>query len=452
MGRRLPILVLVVAVVMAVPGSASAQVGQGGRPEGLVTNEQSASPGYTLYSPLEMKRTYLVDLDGKVAHTWRHSTQPGLNQYLLEDGTLVRAGRLKLKGPFEDAKGQGGRVEAVDWDGNLLWRFDYANDQVMQHHDVEPLPNGNVLFLAWERKSAAEARAAGRDPKLLREGEVWPDTVIEYDPRAQQIVWTWSVWDHLIQDHDATKANYGDVAAHPEKIDLNFAAVGDGEADWNHANSIDYNPALDQIVLSLRSHSEVWVIDHGVSTEDARGPAGDLLFRTGDPANYRKGKVAERELFAQHDAHWITDGLTGAGSILVFNNGVAKKRQYSTVDEITPVVENGQYVKDDNGVFMASTERVYPNNRKDRDFAALVSGTQRLPNGNTLITYGPFGRIFEVDPDGRVVWDYVNPHYTVRKDTPTINTTGFEIKPWWTFQAERYAPDYPGLARLNENR
>jgi hypothetical protein len=37
----------------------------------------------------------------------------------------------------------------------------------------------------------------------------------------------------------------------------------------------------------------------------------------------------------------------------------------------------------------------------------------------------------------------------VRKDTPTKSTTGFEIKPWWTFQAHRYTPDYPGLARLN---
>jgi Arylsulfotransferase (ASST) len=452
MRRRLPTLVLVVAFLLAVSGSASGQVGKGGRPEGLVTKEQSASAGYTLYSPLEMERTYLVDLDGKVAHTWRHDTQPGLNQYLLEDGTLVRAGRLKLKGPFENAKGQGGRVEALDWDGTVLWRFDYASDQVMQHHDVEPLPNGNVLFLAWERKRAAEALAAGRDPKQLPEGEVWPDTVIEYDPRAQQIVWTWSVWDHLIQDHDPTKANYGDVAAHPEKIDVNYAPVGDGEADWNHANSIDYNPALDQIMISLRSHSELWIIDHGVSAEEARGPAGDLLFRTGNPANYGKGKVAERELFAQHDAQWITDGLTNAGSILVFNNGVAKTREYSTVDEITPVIENGRYAKDDNGVYAASTKRVYPNNRKDRDFAAIISGTQRLPNGNTLITYGTFGRTFEVDPDGRLVWDYVNPHFTVRKDTPTRNTTGFEIKPWWIFQAERYAPDHPGLARLTGAR
>ena len=421
----------------------------GDEPAGLVSTTSAASAGYTLFAPLELERSYLVDLKGKVAHTWRHDTQPGLNQYLLEDGTLVRAGRLKLKGAFKAAKGQGGRVEALDWDGNLLWRLDYASDEHLQHHDLEPLPNGNVLFLAWERKSAEEALAAGRDPKLLREGEVWPDTVVEYDPRANQVVWTWSVWDHLIQDHDPTKANYGDVAAHPEKVDVNYAVVGDGEADWNHANAIDYNADLDQIMISLRSHSEVWVIDHSVSADAARGPTGDLLFRTGNPANHRKGKVAKRELFAQHDAEWIGEGLSDAGSILVFNNGEGKHRQYSTVDEITPVIESGRYAKDERGVFRATAKRVYPTRQKDRDFAAIISGAQRLANGDTLVTYGTTGRIFEVDPTGRVVWDYVNPHFRVRKDTPTRNSTGFEIKPWWTFQAHRYAPDYPGLANLS---
>ncbi len=450
MDRPARVLVAVVALFVttaAVPSGLFAD-----EPQGLVTKSSSASPGYTLYAPLELERTYLVDLDGKTVHSWRHDTQPGLYQYLLEDGTLMRAGRLKLKGPFADGKGQGGRIEALDWDGNPLWRLDYANDRHMQHHDVEPLPNGNVLFLAWERKSGEEALAAGRDPKLLPDGEVWPDTVVEFDPRANEVVWTWSVWDHLIQDRDPTKGNYGDVAAHPEKVDVNYAVVGEGEADWNHANAVDYNPALDQVMISLRSHSEVWIIDHKTSTEEARGPAGDLLFRYGNPANYRQSKAAGRHLFAQHDAEWIGNGLSDAGSILVFNNGEGKARAYSSVDEIAPVIDNGEYARDEHGVFRATIKRVYPKGKADKEFAAIISGAQRLPNGNTLITYGPTGRIFEVDSRGRVVWNYVNPHYTVRKDTPTENTTGFEIKPWWAFRADRYPPDYAGLARLDGDK
>jgi hypothetical protein len=227
--------------------------------------------------------------------------------------------------------------------------------------------------------------------------------------------------------------------------------VGDGEADWNHANAVDYNPELDQVMISLRSHSELWILPHTTSTEEARGAAGDLLFRYGNPANYRNTE-SRRTLYAQHDTEWIGVGLPGADSILAFNNGDRKKRQYSTVDEITPVIENGRYMQDASGAFTATIKGVYPTDKKDREFAPIISGAQRLPNGNTLIVYGTTGRIFEVDPAGRVVWDYVNPHYTVRKDTPTKNTTGFEIKPWWTFQAHRYAADYPGLASLNETK
>src|SRR5918995_6420116 len=140
MKRRAHSLVAVLALYATVSATEPSALFASDNPRGLVTKSRAASTGYTLYSPLEQERTYLIDLDGKVVHSWRHDTQPGLNQYLLEDGTLVRAGRLKLKGPFRDAKGQGGRVEALDWGGNLLWRLDYANEQHIQHHDIEPLP------------------------------------------------------------------------------------------------------------------------------------------------------------------------------------------------------------------------------------------------------------------------------------------------------------------------
>jgi Arylsulfotransferase (ASST) len=434
-----------VSIVAAAPPDPSVT-----EPRGLVMKAGDASPGYTLYSPLELERTFLIDLDGDVVHSWRHDTQPGLYQYLREDGTLVRAGRLKLKGPFQAAKGQGGRIEGLDWDGNLLWRLDYANDRRIQHHDLEPLPNGNVLFLAWERKTAEEALAAGRHPKRLPDGEVWPDTVVEYNPGTDQVVWTWSVWDHLIQEHDPTKANYGDVAAHPERVDLNYTPdPKNGEADWTHANSVAYNPQLDQIAVSVRSFSEVWIIDHRPSTEEARGPAGDLLARYGNPMTYRNGAPADQTLFAQHDAEWIPDGRPGAGNLLVFNNGLPRLRRYSSVDEIAPVTQDGQYIKNERGTFDATIDRVYPTRKGDRFFSAIISGSQRLPNGNTLLTYGIIGRTLEVTPSGRVVWDYENPRFTTRKDTPRQSGGGFEIKPWWTFRVDRYPPEYPPLARLN---
>jgi Arylsulfotransferase (ASST) len=447
--RRIALATLVGLVALVGASTTSTAADVRGGPRGLVTNTEAAFDGYTLYSPLELERTYLVDMRGQTVHTWKTDTRPGLSQYLLPNGHLVRAGNLELQNVFADGHGAGGRIEELDWYGALVWRLDYASDQHLQHHDVEPLPNGDVLFVAWERKTAEEALAAGRSPKLLPDGELWPDSVLEYRPSTGEIVWEWHVWDHLVQDHDPTKANYGDVNLHPEKIDLNHVLEGThGDKDWNHVNGIDYNPERDEVILSSRSFSEFWVIDHSTTTEQARGRGGDLLFRYGNPATTHSS--ARRTLFVQHDAEWIPEGLPGAGKILVFSNGLPKTRPYSSVEEITPKLDGGKYVRNDDGTFAAKRERVYPTRTSDRFFAAIISGAQRLPNGDTLIADGPHGRILEVDRTGTVVWEFDNPHYTVRPDTPKASGAGEPIDPWWTFRALRYAPGFPGVNLVDQ--
>lgn len=419
-------------------------------PAGLTVHRKGAFEGYTLYSPLELRRTVLIDLEGKVVHDWKTTTRPGLMQYLLEDGSLLRAGNVEHQGTFARGQGAGGRVELLDWDGDLQWRFDLASDDVMAHHDIEPLPNGNVLVLAWEFKTRAEAIAAGRNPKLLPDDALWPDMVVEYSPTEKRVVWEWHVWDHMVQDHDATKANYGVVADHPEKIDVNWVLPGnDGDEDWNHGNAVTYNAETDEVMISSRTFSELWVIDHGTTTETAAGPAGDLQFRVGNPAAYDRGGPADQQLFVQHDPTWIPDGSPGAGDILAFSNGVPNVREYSTAEQIHPITVDGKYVIGDDGRFAATVTTVYPRRERDREFAAIISSAQRLPNGNTLLDYGNLGHFVEADPSGRIVWDYENPHYTVRKKTPARTGAGFVIEPWWTFRVHRYAPDYPGLARLD---
>jgi hypothetical protein len=353
-----------------------------------------------------------------------------------------------LQNGFKDGHGAGGRIEQLVWYGSLRWRLDYADDEHLQHHDVEPMPNGDVLFIAWQRKTAADALAAGRSPKLLPDGELWPDSVLQYRPSTGEIVWEWHVWDHLVQDHDPTKANYGEVHLHPEKIDVNHVLEGNrGEKDWNHLNGVDYNATRDEIILSSRSFSEFWIIDHATTTEQARGAGGDLLFRYGNPATTKSS--GRRALFVQHDAEWIADDLPGAGDILVFNNGLPESRPFSSVEQITPELHDGEYVLGDDGTFAAHRRRVFPTRSSDRFFAAIISGAQRLPNGNTLMADGPHGRIVEIDAQGATVWEFENPHYTARPNTPKASGAGEPIDPWWTFRALRYGPDDPAVALLD---
>ena len=375
-----------------------------------------------------------MDNDGNTVHSWASGYRPGQSVYLLEDSTLLRT--ANTEDTTFNAGGAGGRVERFAWNGARQWEFEYRSDQYRLHHDIEVLPNGNVLMIAWEMKTEAEAIAAGRNPGLLEAGELWPDHVIEVEPTGDSggnIVWEWHVWDHLIQDYDGSRVNYGNVGEHPELIDLNYAE--NSGADWNHFNAIAYNADLDQIVLSVHGFSEIWVIDHSTTTSQAAGHSGgtsgkggDLLYRWGNPQTYDSGTAADQQLFVQHDAKWIETGLPGENHILVFNNGQGRQEgNYSSVDEIAPPMNpDGSYTFNSGSAYGPATPAWRYTSTPLTDFYAKnISGAQRLPNGNTLICQGPEGLFFEVSANGEKLWEY--------------DYAGA------VFRVERYSPYYAGF-------
>jgi hypothetical protein len=222
---------------------------------------------------------------------------------------------------------------------------------------------------------------------------------------------------------------------------------------------VAYNAKLDQILISVRSFNEFWILDHSTTTKEAAGhtggrsgKGGDLLYRWGNPAAYRAGKAADQKLFAQHDASWIADGLPGAGNILVFSNGGGRPGgNYSSVEEIVPAVDaTGKYTQTPGGRF-GPEESVwsYAAPKKSDFFAPLMSGAQRLPNGNTLICTGYGGTIFEVTPKGDTVWKYIVPNDS-RSLFGSFSNPGLifggTVAGNPVFRAYRYANDYPGLA------
>ncbi len=379
------------------------------RTVGLITCRDGASRGYTLFAPNFSTTTYLIDMSGRLVHEWPSEYKPGMSTYLLENGDLLRtAHKSEFGGAFT-----GGGVQRIAWDGTLVWDFEYLSEKHYPHHDIEPLPNGNVLILAWEIKTQAEVAAAGG----VSDGDVWSEHIVEIEPTGLEtgrIVWEWHLWDHLVQHNDPSKSGFGLVAEHPELLDI--GTIGQ-DPDWIHGNAVAYNAVLDQIVINSRHLSEFWVIDHSTTAAEAAGHTGglcgwggDILYRWGNPKNYGADDQSKQTLFSQHDAHWIGDGLPGQGNILVFNNGDA--RAYSTIEEIAPpVTDEGQYPRPGWGEAFGPKE---PNWTYEADppqdfFAHRVSGAQRLPNGNTLICQGPEGTLFEVTPEGETVWKYVNP-------------------------------------------
>jgi Arylsulfotransferase (ASST) len=460
------------------PAPKSAQARPDTRPTpglGLQLNDPGAFQGYTLVAPLNSTKTRLIDMEGRVVHMWESKYTAGQDAYLLENGHLLRAATLNDSERHFATAGQGGRVQDFDWNGTLFWDFKFHDDKRVAHHAICRLPNGNVLLIVWEIKTADEAIAAGRRPDKVP--NAWlADSVVEIKPAGKtsgDVVWEWHAWDHLVQDVDASKANFGDVAANPQLIDLNFGDsdfglpgglmrggpprpssrdaavpgtskarddrnaeinrlkgigyVGDASArrnrgfvpDWTHVNSVAYNAEHDQIVISVRAFGEFWIIDHGTTTAEAashsggrRGHGGDLLYRWGNPRSYRAGSATDQRLFTQHDAHWIPKGHPGQGHILVFNNGNGRPGgNYSSVDEIVlPVNDRGDYVRTPGKAFEPrEPAKSYSAPKKADLFSFIMAGANRLPNGNTLICESVSGTILEVTPEGKTVWKYINP-------------------------------------------
>ena len=450
-GGKHRILLLAGSVALALCAASSPAVGQE-QTVGLFLNEESSFDGYTLFAPLFVYgTTYLIDNDGRLVNSW--DTGGGLSSYLLEDGSLLRSARL-APNPVMSGGGFTGAVRKFAWDGTLVWEFEYTSPDYMAHHDIELLPNGNVLIIAWEYRSGSESIAAGRDPALLADGELWPERIIEVEPSGAtggNIVWEWHVWDHLAQEYDPTADNYGVVAEHPELIDVNYFQSTTGQADWIHANAIDYNAEFDQIVLSARFFSELWVIDHSTTTAEAAshsggnsGKGGDLLYRWGNPQAYGAGDGADQKLFLQHDTQWIDPGLPGAGNMLVLNNGNDRPGgNYSSVEEIVPPVDSlGNYSLTPGQAYGPETA-IWTYEDPPDFYSGFASGAGRLPNGNTLVNSSDAGTIFEVTPEGTTVWKYVSP---VTQDGPVTQGDSIPFRRNAVFRAYRYAPDYPGLA------
>lgn len=446
--------IIYIVLLVAAPLFLQAQV----RTVGLFLNDTTlAYKGYTLLAPNKYTATYLINNQGRIVHKWSNSTHsPGNAVYLLPNGNLLRT--CKVQGYV--VGGEGGKVEMYNWGDTLLWQFTYNTQNYITHHDVRYLPNGNIIMIACEKKTISQLLAAGFDSskfqtEVLTNGYMLPDYVIEVQPTypsGGNIVWEWHIWDHLIQDFDSTKLNYGIVANHPELVDCD----GDGQKAktlWNHMNSINYNAKFDQIILSVRSNSEIWVIDHSTTTQQAAGhtggrynKGGDLLYRWGNPICYKLGNSSNQRLFQQHDAEWIDSLCPGAGNMTVFNNGLG--RNYSSADQFVPPVDSlGFYYRAPGAAFgPSSASWSFTATPPTSFFSPSISGVQRLPNGNTLITGGVNGNLFEVTTTGQMVWKYVNP---VINTGPLYFDDSIPVDPngTWTyanlvFKVHRYAPTY----------
>ena len=414
--------------------------------------------GYTLLYPHNQPNVYLLDFCGEVVHTWANADtlRPGNMAYLQENGDLVMTYRPQVfsSDPIW-AGGGGATIERRTWENDVLWSYTLNDSTGRFHHDIEVKPNGNVFAIAWEHFSAQEALEAGRDSAIVPEDGIWSEMILELSPDGEggaTVVWEWHAWDHLIQDLDPSKDNFGVVSESTNKIDLNYGTPSSQPSDWLHINAIDYNPFFEHLLVSVPTFDELWIIDYDNFTP------GELIWRWGNPEAYDLGTPEDKQLFYQHDCHWVYDHVTlnnpDFGKIAVFNNRVPDSNGalHSAVHLLNPAYTDydNTFATDlfDGTYLPADFDWTYV--APDSIYTSGLSSFQRLENGNSLICFGRWGDTREITPDGDLAWRY---------KTPLINAGGFaspvsqgsvpSINQNLTFRAHRYPQDFPAFDNVD---
>lgn len=319
--------------------------------KGLTVNKiYKAFNGFTLYTPLASKEPLLLNMRGEVIHKWTMEYTPALYGQLLDSGNLLYAGRLP-NGPLADFEGAGGVLLEVDWDGKEIWRY----DEPYMHHAFYRLSNGNTLILKWELiPEAVVEKISGGLKGTEKEGKIWGDCIEEID-RKGNIVWQWKSFDHL----KPSDFPICPLCPREQWLKLCCCSVLD---DGN-------------ILTTFKNCSLVCIINRQTGKLDWKWGYGEI-------------------------SHSNSATVTRKGTILIFDNGIHAHGvhfPFSRIVEISP--------KDNQMVWGYRDE----DNENTPFYGSFMSSCQRLENGNTLITETDYGRIFEVNEKGEIVWEFVNP-------------------------------------------
>jgi len=372
--------------------------------------------GYTLFAPLgngcrdfqtgiepyEMPGViYLIDMSGNIIHQWKTPFRAQFGR-ILQNGNLLVAcsdsrkipGRIGIA-PYTLGGAQGWIYE-LDWDGNIVWSFFDGN----QHHDFRRLPNGNLLYIAFEKvpKDLQKKVRGGIKGSEFPDGTMVNDLIVEVTPEGKR-VWEWHANDHMDPDID-------------------IIALTNSRQEWGHGNGLDIMED-GNILYDARVTDTVYLIDK---------KTGKIIWRFGNIAYLDKetGQIeyknprASETFGGQHNVQLIRPGLPGAGNILLFDNGIHANK--SRAVEIDPKTLKVVWEEKIGSSTMGRFGRNY--------FSSFIGSVQRLPNGNTLICDGANGRLFEITREQEIAWEYVNPF------------KGDEAWHYTVYRASRYGPDH----------
>ena len=389
---------------------------------------EEASNDLVLFCSLGDNNTYLINKCGELINQWQHEGTPGLSAMITPDGNLLRAERV-LNGCCEQPSA-GGLLQLIDWDGNILWEYQDASNTTTQHHDFALMPNGHILYTGWE---------AIPINSLFQyfTGFIWTEYVKEIRPigsDSAEVIWEWHLKNHLIQDR--IDIQYSDVSKEIGKVDIFYQGpFSFSSIDRWHINAIDYNPKTDQILLNSRNTSEVWIIDHSTTTQEAAGntggnynKGGQILFRWGNPEAHQRGTESDIRMYGSHGTYWIKDHPEYEDYILYFNNWNIDQQSLSTIEMIKPSSPNsGEFVLNQDSTYTLDEHIiVYGGDQQAESLSSRYYSNAEITPVGFLINEGQTGHLFEINNQNEIVWD----------------ATALERL---TFKVHSYSPDYEGF-------
>jgi hypothetical protein len=359
---------------------------------------------YTIYCGQNQTTTVIIDTAGTTYKTWTfsNSKKNGYSCYMLENDTLLRS-YIYSSNSFSGG-GITGALQKVLWDGTVVWDYPYSTSTYCIHHDICPLPNGNVLVIAYDKKTSTQATQAGSSSAI----EIWSEKIVELRPTGAttaEVVWEWKVWDHLCQNYNSSKDNYvSSIVANPQLLNINYNTA----KDWMHMNGIDYNEELDQIVVSSHNLNEFYVIDHSTTTAEAAGHSGgnsgkggDILYRWGNPTAY--GATGTTNFDVIHDAHWTPSDYAPCPNCIGAMNNEGGTSGKAAIDIVDAPEDGYNYSHTANQAYGPTT---YTSRYNTNQSSMGQGNSEQFPNGNMMI-WNPSGMsstIWEINSSGTTLW------------------------------------------------
>ncbi|MFH1408767.1 MAG: arylsulfotransferase family protein, partial [Nanoarchaeota archaeon] len=326
----------------------------------MVNEEGKAYKGINIFHSEEKQEAYLMDLEGNIIHTWRKA-------YRCENGCAWHHVEMDREGNLY-----------VIWKHYLIIKLDWnsslnlgAFQRNRPHHDMEISDEGEVLSL---QRGFINISCTSPECPVT----VIADAIMLMNQSLEPLQ-TISLYPLFVKD-----INLG-----PDVFKQRDQAVLHNNSeffDTLHANSIETLPRdvsglgrKGDALISLRAINTIAVIDLSYQEVVWRWGAGDVVMQ-----------------------HHPT--LLDNDHVLLFDN--RGNEGYSRVIELDPV----------------SKEIVWDYRGKPPEsfFSPSRGANQRLPNGNTLITESDKGHVFEITPQGEIVWEFWNPSLNENNEREVI--------------------------------